>query len=72
MAGALEKLIDLERGRGSFDASLDTPTLAYAILRISEGFLYSDVIADGTPDIDRATTVIEGLLTGLDRRSAPV
>ena len=72
MAGALEKLIDLERGRGSFEASLDTPTLAYAILRISEGFLYSDVIADRTPDIDRATTVIEGLLTGLDRRSAPV
>ena len=72
MASALEKLIDLERGRGSFDASLDTPTLAYAILRISEGFLYSDVIADRAPDIDRATTVIEGLLTGLDRRSAPV
>ena len=72
MASALEKLIDLERGRGSFDASLDTPTLAYAILRISEGFLYSDVIADRAPDIDRATAVIEGLLTGLDRRSAPV
>ena len=72
MAAVLENLIDLERGRGSFDASLDTPTLAYAILRISEGFLYSDVIADRAPDIDRATTVIEGLLTGLDRRSAPV
>ena len=72
MASALETLIDLERGRGSFDASLDTPTLAYAIVRISEGFLYSDVVADRAPDIDRATTVIEGLLTGLDRRSAPV
>ena len=72
MASALEALIDLERGRGSFDASLDTPTLAYAIVRISEGFLYSDVIADRAPDIDRATTVIEGLLTGLDRRSASV
>lgn len=72
MAGALEALIDLERGRGSFDASLDTPTLAYAIVRISEGFLYSDVVADRAPDIDRATTVIEALLTGLDRRSAPV
>ena len=72
MASALETLIDLERGRGSFDASLDTPTLAYAVLRISEGFLYSDVIADRAPDIDRATTVIEGLLTGLDRRSASV
>jgi len=64
--------LDLERERGCFDASLDTPTLAYAIVRISEGFLYSDVVADRAPDIDRATTVIEALLTGLDRRSAPV
>ena len=72
MASALEKLIDLERDRGCFDAGLDTPTLAYAILRISEGFLYADPIADRTPDTDRATTLIEGLLTGLDRRSAPV
>ena len=73
--GALENLIDLERGRGSFDASLDTPTLAYAVVRISEGFLYSDVIADRAPDIDRAVTVIEALLLGLDitalNRTAP-
>jgi AcrR family transcriptional regulator len=70
MASALERLIDLERGRGCFDASLDTPTLAYAIVRISESFLYADVIADRAPDVDRASTVIEALLTGLDRRSA--
>ena len=72
MASALEKLIDLERDRGCFDASLDTPTLAYAIVRISEGFLYTDPIADRAPDTDRAVTVIEALLAGLDRRSAPV
>jgi AcrR family transcriptional regulator len=66
MAGALENLIDLERGRGAFDASLDTRTLAFAIVRVSEGFLYSDVIADGAPDIGRAVTVIEALLRGLD------
>jgi AcrR family transcriptional regulator len=72
MAAVLENLIDLERGRGAFDASLDTPTLAFAIIRVADGFLYSDVIADRAPDIDRATTVIEGLLSGLDRRSAPV
>jgi len=67
MVGALENLIDLERGRGAFHASLDTPTLAYAIVRISEGFLYADVIADRGPDIDRAITLIEALLLGLDR-----
>jgi AcrR family transcriptional regulator len=67
MVGALENLIDLERRRSTFDASLDTPTLAYAIVRISEGFLYADVIADRGPDIDRAITLIEALLLGLDR-----
>jgi AcrR family transcriptional regulator len=66
MAEALENLIDLERGRGAFDARLDTRTLAFAIVRVSEGFLYSDVIADRAPDIGRAVTVIEALLRGLD------
>jgi len=44
-------------------------------LRISDGFLYADVIADRVPDIDRAITVIKALLLGLDlaqRRSALV
>ena len=66
MATALENLIDLERGRGAFDASLDTRTLAFAIVRVSEGFLYSDVIADRATDIGRAVTVIEALLRGLN------
>jgi AcrR family transcriptional regulator len=66
MADALESLIEFERGRGAFDARLDTPTLAFAILRVSEGFLYSDVIADRAPDIGRAVTVIEALIRGLD------
>jgi AcrR family transcriptional regulator len=69
MAAALENLIDLERDRGAFDADLDTATLAYAIIRISEGFLYADVLADRPPDIGRATTVIQALLLGLDRAS---
>jgi AcrR family transcriptional regulator len=66
MAAALENLIDLERGRGAFDASLDTPTLAFAIIRVADGFLYSGVIADRAPGIGRAVIVIEALLRGLD------
>ena len=69
MTATLERLIDLEIERGHFGADLDTPTLAYAIVRISEGFLYSDIIADRSPDIERAGTVIEGLLRGLDTTS---
>jgi AcrR family transcriptional regulator len=67
MSGALERLIDLETRRGHFAADLDTPTLAYAIVRVSEAFLYSDIIADRTRDIPRAIAVLEGLLQGLDR-----
>lgn len=66
MTKTLERLVDLEIERGHFGADLDTSTLAYAIVRISEGFLYSDIIADRLPDIGRATTVIEALLRGLD------
>jgi len=69
IATALEHLIDFERGRGCFDADLDTATLAYAIMRIGEGFLYADVLADRSPDVGRAITVIRALLTGLDRAS---
>jgi AcrR family transcriptional regulator len=66
MAAALENLIDMERGRGAFDTSLDTPTLAFAIVRVADGFLYSGVIADRSPSIGRAVIVIEALLCGLD------
>ena len=67
MTGALARLIELECGRGAFGADLDSATLAYAIIRISEGFLYADVLADRAPDIGRAITVIQALLVGLDR-----
>ena len=66
MIHALERAIDLEIDRGHFATDLDTPTLAYAIVRITEGFLYSDIIADRTPDIERGTAVIEALLRGLN------
>jgi hypothetical protein len=66
MVAALENLIDLERGRGAFDASLETSTLAFAIVRVADGFLYSDVIADRSPGVRRAVIVIEALLRGLD------
>jgi hypothetical protein len=59
-------LDDLERDRGAFDASLDSPTLAFAIVRVADGFLYSNLIADRAPGIGRAVTVIETLLRGLD------
>lgn len=73
LSAALERLIDVEVARGNFASSLDTPTLAYAIVRIGQGFLYSEIIADRTPDADAATTVVTALLHGLNTaRSAAV
>lgn len=70
MTRVLESLIDTERASGAFRPELDTGTLAFAIMRIGEGFLYADVIADRPPDTGRAVTVIRALLTGLDRSAA--
>ncbi len=67
MTSALERLIDTERSLGAFEPDLDTAALAYAIMRISEAFLYADVLAGLTPDVGRAITVVDALLAGLDR-----
>ncbi|MGQ0838973.1 QsdR family transcriptional regulator [Actinokineospora sp.] len=66
MMAVLETLIEVETERGTLRVGLDKSLLAYAILRIAEGFLYADVIADRTPDVTTALTVIEALLRGLD------
>jgi AcrR family transcriptional regulator len=71
MITTLERLVDLETARGQLRLGLDTPTLAFAIVRIAEGFLYADVIADRTPDVERAVTVIDALLRGLDADRQP-
>jgi AcrR family transcriptional regulator len=63
---AFERLLELEAARGHLALSLDLASVSYAIIRIAEGFLYADVIADRNRDIDRAATLIDGLLRGLD------
>ena len=45
--------------------------LAFAIVRVADGFLYSDVIADRAPGIRRAIIVVEALLRGLDLSHRP-
>jgi len=58
----LESLMALEESRGNLRLGIDHATLAYAIVRIGESFLYADVIADNDPDVDRAVAVIGRLL----------
>jgi AcrR family transcriptional regulator len=58
----LENLMALEGSRGHLRLGIDTGTLAYAVVRIGESFLYADVIADNDPDVDQAVAVIGRLL----------
>lgn len=66
-----EGIIARERRFQSFPPGLDDRTLAYAIVRLAESFLYSRAIAGAEPDIDRGLEVIRALL-GLPPAGQPV
>jgi AcrR family transcriptional regulator len=59
---ALERLFRREARAEDLQLGIDPSTLAYAIVRICEGFLYADVIADAEPDLDQAMVVVERLV----------
>lgn len=54
-------LLDEECARG-LELREPTATLAPAIVRVGEAFLYADVLAGTTPDVSRALAVFELLL----------
>lgn len=62
IADALARLIADEQELGNLKPLLDAETLAYVIVRIGEGFMYADVIADNEPEVDRALKVVDQLL----------
>jgi len=64
MAVARELLTEqIEAGR--LQPALDLPTLSYLMVRVSESFLYSDLITGSEPDVEKADQVIR-LLLGID------
>jgi AcrR family transcriptional regulator len=54
--------IRAERGHGELKSEVDATALAYAVVRVSEGFLYADQITDTPVDLDAADTVLAALL----------
>jgi AcrR family transcriptional regulator len=59
---ATRELLQEEVDKGTFVAPLALDTLAYAIVRISESFLYNDVITGDAPDVEQAVETIRALL----------
>lgn len=62
MIDAVDRLLEHAEHTSDFRSPLERDTLAYAIVRIGESFIYADVIADNPPQVDRGVAVIERLL----------
>ena len=67
----VEKLAELyleEQESGAFTPRADVHALAYAVVRVTEGFIYSDAIVGGTevvtvePEVERAAEIVALLL----------
>lgn len=57
-----EELLIEEIACGRLALPVDPHTMAYAIVRLSESFLYADLIAGEEPDVDKAVEIIKLLL----------
>jgi transcriptional regulator with XRE-family HTH domain len=57
-----EALLEEEIKRGALRLSVDTHTMAYALVRIAESFLYADAISGDRPDLGKAIDVLKLML----------
>jgi AcrR family transcriptional regulator len=57
-----QQLIEDEARKGSIRLRVDAHTLAYAVVRLCESFLYADLVAGEEPDISKAVEVLRLLL----------
>ena len=55
-------LIEEEMASGALRLPVDAHTMAYALVRICESFLYADVIAGEKPDLDKAVEILTLML----------
>jgi hypothetical protein len=65
MVALVERMIDEEIEAGHFSATIAPPTLAYAIVRLAESFLYNDAMYGIRGETERLHEV-EALLLGLE------
>lgn len=59
---ALTELYREEAIYGAFRPHADLASLAYAVVRVTEGFIYNDAIAAVEPAVDRAVSIVSLLL----------
>ena len=62
IVGATERLLQQEIDRGNLRHALSAHDLAYLIARISESFIYADLITGERPDANKAAIAVAALL----------
>jgi AcrR family transcriptional regulator len=62
IVASIQRVIDAEVRAGAYDPPVDTSTLAYAIVRLAEAFLFNDAVAGMRGDVDRLREVEAALL----------
>ena len=58
------ELLGRDVRHGGFVPAVGLDSLCYAIVRLGEAFLYSDVLASRAPDLDAASTLLAALVEG--------
>lgn len=58
----LAELLREEQEAGTLRLRADVQSLAYAIVRMTEGFIYNDAIAAVEPEVDRAASIVALLI----------
>ena len=67
LVGRIAELIEEQVRRGAYEPPVEPETLAYAIVRLAEAFLFSEVAAGIRGDVDRLRDV-EAALLGVSSR----
>jgi AcrR family transcriptional regulator len=57
-----EELLQEEVRRGALQLPVDAHTMAYALVRVVESFLYADAIAGERPDLEKAVDILKLML----------
>jgi AcrR family transcriptional regulator len=70
LVGRIRVLIEEQVERGAYEPPVEPSTLAYAIVRLAEAFLFSDVAAGIRGDVDRLRDV-EAALLGVGAKPPP-
>jgi len=70
IVAAIQEIIDDEVRSGRYDPPVETSTLAYAIVRLAESFLFNDAVAGMRGDVDRLREVEAALLAVPTKRGS--